>query len=253
MLLLLLVPVIVMLLLVPRGTPTRLPDGIAIALLTVVGILIGWLLRAAGTRPPFAITVAVLITLIALWFQVDTWWSAGWVPTPPLLPNIGPPLALVAGATLATAVVSLRRPAGSETNDRAQADGAAAAGTRTTMVFGLIVALLLVVVVEADVWGRGIIQDTFEGPGGLGRFTWVGLVFLALVVTGAVIGALTASARTAIAGPGIALALLVLAVAVIWVAGGGLGGPPRTMIYGLGIGILATTTAALAWPSRRPG
>lgn len=251
-LLLLVVPVIVMLLLVPRGTPTRLPDGMAIVLLAVVGVLIGWLMRTAGTRPSFAVTLAVLITLLALWFQVDTWLRAGWAPSPPLLPNVGPTLVFVSGAALATAVVALKGSVGSAPDTRDQADGSAGTGGRAAIVLGMIAALVLVAAVEADVWGRRVIQETFQGPGGLGRFTWLGLMFLALLVAGVLLGTLTATARTAIAGPGVAFVLLALAVAAIWVTGGGLGGPPRTMIYGLGIGILAATVAAAAWPSRRP-
>jgi hypothetical protein len=229
------VPVIVMLMLAPRGTPTVLPDGLSLALLAVAGIVVGLLVRVATRRAPFAITATVLLVLLALWFPAGTWWFTRSVPAPPLLPNVGPSLAYVAGVFLAVAVVVATR-------GGTGATAAPARGHGPAVVPGILAAAALVAVVEADVWGRDVVARTFQGPWGLGRFTWLTLVFLAIVLAGAFAGWLVATA-TSSSGPALALGLLVLGVAVIWVAGGGLGGPPRSTLYGVGLGLFATTTA----------
>ena len=243
-LLVLVVPVVAMLLLTPRGTPTRLPDALAIGLLTLAGLLIGLLLRSASTRLPLAITVSALLTLIALWYQSGTWWSAGWVPTPPLLPNVAPTLTLTAGAFLAAGGLAAVRTARRDGRAAGRGGARRRQAAATPVVHGLLVAGALIVVVEGDVWGRGVIQETFQGPWGLGRFQWLALLFVALLIAGGLVGWLTGSARAGSPGPAVAAGILVVTVAVVWVSLGELGGPPRNTLYGLGLGLLLTATAS---------
>lgn len=253
-LLLLVVPVVAMLLMAPRGTPTRLPDALALGLLAVAGVVAGLLLRSARTRLPRAATAAALLTLLALWFQSGTWWSAGFVPTPPLLPNIAATLTFSAGAFLAAGLLAVGGPGRRDRNAGGGGDGHRRAAPSASIVLGVVSALALVAVVEADVWGRGVIQATFQGPWGLGRFQWLAVLFFALLLAGMLVGWLAASTDTGSGGPAVATGIVGVIVIVIWIAAGELGGPPRSTVYGLGLGLLlAATAASLLGSSRRPG
>ncbi len=233
---LLVVPVIVMLQLPPGGTPTRLPDLLAAALLTVAGVVAAWWVRWASRRSVGAITFAVVLGLLALWFNANTWWPGGPLPAPPLLPNVGPTLTVASGAALAALWVALTQvpnTTGSAT-DAAGSGGTAGTGS---LILGVAAPAVLIAVVELDVWGRGVLQQTFQGPWGLGRFAWLGLLFLGLLVASFLVGLVVASPGEG-RSPAVALGVLVVGVGIIWVAAGELGGPPRSHLYGLGLGML---------------
>ena len=238
MLIVLVLPVVVMLLMSPRGTPTSLPDGLSVALLAVAGVVVGLTVRMARTRPLFALTAATLMTLLALWFQAWTWWSAAWVPVPPILPNVPPTLAVVAGALLATTLTAVlgagsrRRAAASDT------DRDVGSWPAQTVLLGAVATAAIVLVVEGDVWGRRLLQETFEGPWGLDRFDWLALLFFGLLLAGALVGWVASTVRHAPLAPIVAVALLAAAVALIW-AVAGLNGPPRSTLYGLTLGLFA--------------
>ena len=240
MLVVLIVPAVVMLLLSPRGIPTPLPDGLSVALLAVAGAVVGFVVRAARGRPALAVTIAALTTVLALWFQAGTWWTAGWVPTPPILPNVPPTLVLVAGVFLATALIAA--------SGAAVATAERRSGAREAVLLGSVAAAALVAVVEGDVWGRGLLQRTFEGPWGLSRFTWLAVLFVGLLVAGALVGWVTSTVRHAPLAPAVSLAGVGIAALVVWGLTG-LDGPPRSTMYGLSLGIFAVATLSGA---RRP-
>ncbi len=236
-LIVLVVPVVVMLLLSPRGIPTPLPDGLAVVLLAAAGVVVGITVRAARTRPLFALTTAVLVTLLALWFQAGTWWSAAWAPAPPLLPNVPPTLVLVAGVFLATTLAAVLGAGSSHREATPGADRGGAWPARAVLL-GAVAAAAIVTVVEGDVWGRRLLQQTFEGPWGLSRFRWLALLFVGLLVAGVLVGWVASTVRHAPLAPTVGAALLAAAVLLVW-AVAGLGGPPRSTLYGLTLGLLA--------------
>ena len=249
-LIVLVVPVVVMLLMPPRGIPTPLPDGLSVVLLAVAGVVVGITVRTARTRPLLALTAAALVTLLALWFQAGTWWSAAWVPAPPLLPNVPPTLVLVAGVLLTTLAAAL----GAGSSHQEATPGADRGGSwpARTVLLGAVAAAAIVAVVEGDVWGRRLLQETFEGPWGLSRFRWLALLFVALLLAGALVGWVASAVRHAPLAPTVAAALLAAAVLLVW-AVAGLDGPPRSTLYGLTLGLFAVAAVTSRRGAHRPG
>ena len=245
-LIVLVVPVVVMMLMLPGGTPTPLPDGLSIALLGVAGVVVGIAVRMARTRPLLALTTAVLMTLLAVWFQAGTWWSAAWAPVPPILPNVPPTVVLTAGVFLATTLAAALGSGSGRREATSAADHASGARPATAVLLGAVAAAVIVAVVEGDVWGRRLLQQTFEGPWGLSRFVWLMVLFVGLLVAGVLVGWVASTVRHAPLAPTVAAALLAAVVLLVW-AVAGLGGPPRSTLYGLTLGLLA----AAAVPSRR--
>ena len=247
--LVLVVPVLTMLLLQPRGFPTPLPGWLALVLLALAGVVIGLTVRAARSRPLLAVTAAVTTLVLALWFQAGLWWTADWTPAPPILPNVPPTLALVAGALLATALAAVTGAARSRRD--VPADRGTSVWSASTVLLGAVAAAAVVTVVEADVWGRRLLQQTLEGPWGLGRFSWLALLFAGLLVAGALVGWVVITVRHAPPAPTVAVALVAAAVLLVWVVAD-LDGPPRSTLYGLSLGLLATAALASGAVARRP-
>lgn len=234
---LLVVPVVIGLRLPPRDFPTTLPDGLGTAVLAVVGVLVGLIVRAGRTRRLFAGTVAVVLVLLALWFQRGTWWFVAAIPAPPLLPHVPPSLTLLAGTFVAVTVAAV---AGTVPGRHAATPSPAVGGP---LLLGVVAGAGIVTVVEGEVWGRRLLRETFEAPWGLSRFEWLGLLFAAVLVAGVLLGWAATATRRHLLAP--VAAFVVVAAAALWhTIVDALAGPPRTTLYGLSLGVLALATVA---------
>jgi hypothetical protein len=247
----LVVPAVTMLLLPPRGFPTSLPDALAVVLFAVAGVVVGLTVRFGAHRPPFAITVAAIMTLLAVWFQQGTLFIVGWLPTPPILPHVPRTLVLVAGVAIGAAVVAGTAAQRGEGGVSSDPFGQAPRWSAPSLLLGLVAAVATVLVVEGDIWGRRQIQQTFQGPWGLSMFRWLLLLAIALAIAGMLLGWVASSERQAPQAPTLALVLLAVTVAVIWLVGG-LDGPPRSTVYGLAVGLTAVSAAASRGLRRAP-
>ncbi len=234
---LLLVPVIATLLLPP--VPITLSPPLAFAVFGALGAVIGMVLQLARHRRLFAGTVTIILALVAVWLQRGTWLPAPFLPSPPLLPHVAPTVTLVTGAFLATTLFAEGRSRGQH--------AARGEGRVASAIIGALAGASVGLVVEADVWGLGVFQRTFQGPFGLSRPVWLALVFAALLVVGVLVGWLAASRRHGPLAPAIAAVVVVGLVAASF----GLGAmPPRTTLYGLSLGLLVVATVAGLRPSR---
>ena len=237
----LLVPVIATLL-VPE-TPITLSVPAAILVFAVVGAVVGLVLQTARIRPLYAGSAAVVLAIIALWLQRGTWLPAPFLPAPPLLPHVPPTVTLVTGAFIATTLVAMA------TASRGR-HGAAATSSVVSAGVGILAAAAVVVVTEADVWGLGVHQRTFQGPFGMSRFTWLAVIFLGGLVAGALVGWVATSSRYRPMAPTVGTVLLVAFLAVSF---GRITGPPRTTVYGLSLGLLlVAAVASVGRPRSRP-
>lgn len=210
-------PVVVMLLAPPRGSPFPLGDLTMVGIFAGSGVLIG--LAAIGLQRGVlrSLLAAPVVLLIAFWLSSTVWPSMSGLPTPPLLPTVPATTTLLAGILVG---VLLRR------GGRAPAGG---------LVLGLVAAGGVLLVTELEGWGRRTIQSTFAGPLGMSPPTWLAVVFVLTVLAGVLVGVVLA-VRDRIAAVVALVALAVPVAAIALVAE--LGGQPRTTRYGLVLGVL---------------
>lgn len=230
---LLAVPVVVMLLAPPPGSPFPLGDLTMVGMFAVVGVLLGLVGAVVGGQRLRAVVAAVVLLVVAFWLSSAVWPALVALPLPPVLPTVPASATFAAGIMLGVAL-------------RAGPGPTRAAGAGTGLVLGILAAGGVLLTTEVEVWARGVIQRTFAGPGGMSGPTWFAIVFLAVVAAGVLVG-LVLAARDRRAG---LVGMVGLAVPVIAVAAtAGLGGQPRTTRYGLALGVLAAATL-LAMRSR---
>lgn len=227
------IPLVVLQVTSPTGSPFPFADLPMVAMFAAVGAAIGLIAAVAQTRALRGGVTAALVLVVAFWLSSAVWPAVTWLPTPPLLPMVPASVTFAAGVLIGAWLRP--RLLGTSSTDSPVAGA----------VLGAIGAGGLLAVTELQVWAIGVSQRTFVGPGGMSLPLWLGIVFLLVVLAGALVGLVVAS-RDRRAGL-VALLVTLVPVAAIHLTAG-LGGQPRTIRYGLGLGVLLV--AALLGPRR---